>query len=339
MSSTGSSTGSSSGGFLPCIQSNAGDNNLSQDCLWSYFVYNPNKAADIFFLVFFAVLTAVVAYQAIRSKQHWLHALTLFGALETSGYLARAVVLYNTNNTAFTAELVIIILAPNCLAFCCYVVLGKIITYVFKTNSDGKTNNWLTRHPAWVPTFYLCSDLLCIVIQGIGGGILSGANTSSQLNTGKGVELTGLALQLFFIGTFLLICLYVWRKMQQQVNGPELVAKLTPSYAALMAIISLLVLRNIYRCAEFGTGGFTTGYFQQNEAWYICFDPTLMSLALLIAIVFDFTRRLPPECLSGSMVGGALDGFSGKSAAHSVGARSESEMVHPSETTTADSNV
>ena len=35
------------------------------------------------------------------------------------------------------------------------------------------------------------------------------------------------------------------------------------------------------------------GYFEQNEAWYLCFDPTLMSIALLVALAFDFAKRLP----------------------------------------------
>ena len=35
------------------------------------------------------------------------------------------------------------------------------------------------------------------------------------------------------------------------------------------------------------------GYFQENEAWYLCFDPTLMSVALLVALAFDFSKRLP----------------------------------------------
>lgn len=35
------------------------------------------------------------------------------------------------------------------------------------------------------------------------------------------------------------------------------------------------------------------GYFQKSEAWYLCFDPTLMSIALLTALAFDFAKRLP----------------------------------------------
>ena len=331
MSSSSSSSGApnTSAGSLSCDSSNSGNENLPNDCIYRYFLYNPNEGANIFFLVFFILLTIAIGYQAIRSKQYWLHSLTLFGALEAAGYIARLQLIESPSKSAFTGELVILILSPNCLAFCCYVVLGKIITYVFQTHSDGKTSNWLTRHPAWVPTFYLCSDILCIVVQGIGGAILSGANNSkSQLDTGKAVELVGLALQLFFIATFLLICRYVWRTMRTQSNGAELTASLTPAYAALMVIIGLLVVRNIYRVAEFGSGGFTSGYFQHNEAWYLVFDPTLMSLALLIAVVFDFTRRLPPECLSGSMVAGAMSGLGGTKKTVGTAASSESEMAH-----------
>ena len=340
-SSTGffSSSSSSTAMYLVCDSANAGNHNLPSDCNYRYFVYEPNSGANAFFLAFFILLAILIGYQAIRSRQHWLHSLTLFAALEAAGYVARQVQISSPSKSAFTGELVILILAPNCLAFCCYVILGKIITYVFKTHSDGKTENWLTRHPSWVPGFYLCSDLLCIIIQGIGGAILSDANTSSELNRGKAVELAGLGLQLFFIATFLIICYYVWHKMREQGHGAELVKAVTPSYIALMIIIALLVVRNIYRCAEFGSGGFTTGYFQQNEDWYLCFDPTLMSAALLVAVLFDFTKRLPADCLDASMVGGALDGIGGKHAPTSPvtnGVGGNDEMV---QTRTADTQA
>ena len=117
--------------------------------------------------------------------------------MEAAGYIACLSLLDSPAENSFTAELVLLILAPNALAFACYVVLGKIIAYVFHTHSDGRTDNWLTRHPAWVPRFYLLSDIACIVIQASGAGRLSSADTTDQLNLGKGVVLTGLALQLF----------------------------------------------------------------------------------------------------------------------------------------------
>ena len=275
---------------------------LPDDDIHHYFTYDPNWGACIFFIVIFAILTLLLLIQGKR--YYWLHALTLMGAMECSGYIARIVLYASPNASAFKAELVILILAPNLLAFTCYVILGKIITYVFDTHRVSSADSWLTRNPHWIPYFYVSSDILCITIQGIGGGILSGADTSSQLNTGKAVEVTGLALQLFFIATFLVICFYVWRAMQKHQrsaaaasSGINLVAQLRPAYIALAILIGLLVVRNIYRTAEFSTGGFTTGYFERNEAWYDVFDSTLMSVALMVAIAFDFTKRLPKDCL------------------------------------------
>ncbi|MCJ1296961.1 hypothetical protein MMC34_008530 [Xylographa carneopallida] len=292
---------------LSCEAANAGSSALAGDCIYAYFAYSPSKAADLFFLLFFATLTLLVACQAQRAKQYWLHSLSLFGALECAGYLARALLLYDTNSSAFTAQLVLLILAPTCLALCCYLVLGKSITYVFSTYSDGQTSNWLTRHPGWLPGFFLCSDMSYLFVQALGAAILAHAETAAQSAAGRAVEVVGLSLQLVNFGTFLLVTAYVWRTMRSRANGAgALTASLGPACAALAAIMSMLLLRNLYRVAEFCSGGFTSGYLQQSEAWYLVFDASLMALALAVAVLFDFSKRLPAECLHGTALCGVV---------------------------------
>ena len=221
--------------------------------------YDPNWGACIFFIVLFALITVGYVVQIEWHKQHrWLHALTLFAAAECSGYIARICLYASPNSNAFKAELIILILAPNLLAFCCYVVLGKLITFAFFQQGDAVTiDNWVVRHPQWIPRFYVASDILCLVIQGVGGGMLSGASTTAEINRGKAVEVAGLALQLFFVATFVLICLYVWVKVKRIT--PDRAVLMRPSFLVLACLIVLLVLRNAYRTAEFSTGGFTTG--------------------------------------------------------------------------------
>ena len=221
--------------------------------------YDPNWAACIFFIVVFALLTIGFLIQIEYRKQHrWLHALTLFAAAECAGYIARICLYASPNPDAFKAELIILILAPNLLAFCCYVVLGKLITFAFFQQGDSITvNNWIVRHPQWIPRFYVASDILCLVIQGIGGGVLSGASTNDQIDKGKKIEVAGLILQLVFVATFVLICVYVWIKVKQLT--PERAVLMRSTFWVLGALIGLLVLRNAYRTAEFSTGGFTTG--------------------------------------------------------------------------------
>ena len=221
--------------------------------------YDPNWAACILFIVLFAVITVGFIVQIEWHKKHrWLHALTLFAAAECAGYIARICLYASPNANAFKAELIILILAPNLLAFCCYVVLGKLITFAFFQQGDAMTvDNWMVRHPQWIPRFYVASDILCLVIQGIGGGMLSGASTTQQIDRGKAVEVAGLALQLAFVATFVLICAYVWTRVRRLT--PDRAAQMLGCFQVLAALISLLVLRNAYRTAEFSTGGFTTG--------------------------------------------------------------------------------
>ena len=273
---------------------------LPDDDIHHYFVYDPNWGACIFFIVLFAALTVALLWQAERArpKQRWLHALTIMAAMECGGYIARIVLYAQPGGDPFKAELIILILAPNLLALTCYVVLGKLITYAFHTRMTAAKSfdNWIIRHPLWIPRFYVASDLLCIVIQAIGGALLSSATTQSQDDTAKHIEVAGLALQLFFVATFVLICLYVWLQVRQ--HEPSILAEVTPSYWCLFGLITLLVMRNAYRTAEFASGTFTSGYLQQDEAWYIVWDPVLMSIALIAAFAFDFTRRLPADCLN-----------------------------------------
>ena len=207
----------------------------------------------------FAIITVGLIVQIEWRKQHrWLHALSLFAAAECAGYIARLCLYASPNSNAFKAELIILILAPNLLAFCCYVVLGKLITFAFFQQGDAITiNNWIVRHPQWIPRFYVASDILCLAVQGAGGGMLSGASTTDQINKGKAVEVTGLALQLFFVATFVLICAYVWVRVRS--IAPDRAVLIRPLFQVLAVLISLLVLRNAYRTAEFSTGGFTTG--------------------------------------------------------------------------------
>ena len=221
--------------------------------------YDPNWAACIFFLVVFALLTVAFAVQIELRKQHrWLHALTLFAAAECAGYIARICLYASPNSNAFKTELIILILAPNLLAFVCYVVLGRLITFAFFQQGDAATvSNWIVRHPQWIPRFYVASDILCLAIQGAGGGMLSGASTTDQINKGKAVEVSGLVLQLVFVATFVLICAYVWVKVK--ALAPDRALQMRSTFQLLATLIGLLVLRNAYRTAEFSTGGFTTG--------------------------------------------------------------------------------
>jgi hypothetical protein len=98
--------------------------------------------------------------------------------------------------------------------------------------------------------------------------------------------------QLGFVFIFLGISVYVYR-----ITSEVKRLALLDAYICLFVTMSALVVRNIYRVAEFGEGSFTSGYLSQNEAWYMMFDPFLMSVAVITFIALDYARVLPEECL------------------------------------------
>ena len=72
--------------------------------------------------------------------------------------------------------------------------------------------------------------------------MLSSATTSSEDDTAKHVEVAGLVMQLFFVFTFVGICLYVWT--QVKAHAPAILKEVTPSFWCLFVLIGLLVMRN-----------------------------------------------------------------------------------------------
>ena len=126
--------------------------------------------------------------------------------------------------------------------------------------------------------------------------MLSSATTSSEDDTAKHVEVAGLVMQLFFEFTFVGICLYVWTQVKAHAPADTegshsllLVSVRThrPTGHAQCLPHSRVRLRHLhYR------------YLQQNEAWYLIWDPTLMTIALAVAFLFDFTKRIPADALN-----------------------------------------
>lgn len=264
-----------------------------------YFVYNPSKGAAIFFIIYFFIFSCLFLYRSIRYKHYWLIWLVLMCLLETSGYICRIDLIVYTNYTAFVGMLVIIILAPNLLAMSNYIAFGeklmRLATIDNTTNNIQKllvTKRWL------LPIIFLITDIISIIIQGIGGSILATAASNGntiQFNKGRTVMLAGLAIQMCFVILFMTIVLYAYKTM---LNTIEIHKKINLSLLIIVITMILLIGRNAYRLAEFQIGNFTSGYVNENEAWYYIFETTLMSIDVLLLAIYDLTKLIPAECFN-----------------------------------------
>jgi hypothetical protein len=71
-----------------------------------------------------------------------------------------------------------------------------------------------------------------------------------------------------------------------EIRKPGVRHELSFAYLALMTMVSLLFVRNVYRLLEFSTGGFTDGPFEGVETWFDCCECSLLSFLRLLMLLY-----------------------------------------------------
>lgn len=94
---------------------------------------------------------------------------------------------WNNNNTGFTMQIVCLIIAPTFFSAANYIVLGRLM------RSTGDVYGSLTARCFSV--IFTALDVVCLVVQGVGGGIIGCANTNEQMANGLHVMAVGVILQ------------------------------------------------------------------------------------------------------------------------------------------------
>jgi len=115
------------------------------------------------------------------------------------------------------------------------------------------------------------------LIQGGGGGILSGAKSQSTVNLGNNVILSGLVLQIIIFCFFILVAAKFQRRGRRDDSFPAHIP--WQRYLGILYTISLFIaMRNVYRAIEYALGN--SGYLIKHEWALYVFDATLMVLVL-----------------------------------------------------------
>jgi len=120
-------------------------------------------------------------------------------ALEIVGYLGR--IMYHNNpfnDNNFLIYLVCVTIAPAFLTAGIYLCLARIVTVYGAQFSRFRPRTY---------TLIFCTfDFFSLVLQGLGGGIASTANSHSGSNLGKNIMIAGLAFQVVSLLIFGLCC-------------------------------------------------------------------------------------------------------------------------------------
>ncbi|KAL6940815.1 hypothetical protein ACO0QE_004733 [Hanseniaspora vineae] len=163
----------------------------------------PKVSFNSVAMAFFAVLTLYQAGTGIYYRSWWFSiAVTLFTIGELIGYLGRVLsgndITHKSldNEDYFLLQFVSLVIAPNFLNGALYYQHSKMIVLYGKEFS--KKIDALS-----ISIIFIISDLICLIIQAIGGGMcgeaLQGHGSMSQ---GQNVFVAGLAIQTFSMAVF-----------------------------------------------------------------------------------------------------------------------------------------
>ncbi|KAM9979302.1 hypothetical protein ACTFIY_008555 [Dictyostelium cf. discoideum] len=238
--------------------------------------YEPSKGLSIAAIVCFSTVSLILIFLSIKFKKFYFLVAPGAGIVTVIGYAIRIKSAEDTHVLGtYIATTLLILLPPTALAAVfLFAQLGKIMK---------RTG---IQHPIFKPNvvkyLFLIVDIFSIIIQGAGGALLAQSADNPDLDKpAKGVMLTGLCIALcsFTLFFFLIIYLYInVLKVQEDDKKWRII------FIALFASGILIILRSIYRVAEYA-GGYHSAVMI-NEPLFYGLDTLPMFLLMCIWVPF-----------------------------------------------------
>jgi hypothetical protein len=172
-------------------------------------------------------------------------------------------------------QTLLLLLGPALFAATIYMILGRIVVLT-------KGENYSLIRPSWLTKIFVGGDVLCFLLQGGGGGLMSSANgDASKTQTGENLIVGGLFVQLAFFGLFVIVsALFQYRGRHHLASLPADITWKKHLYVLYFTSIFILV-RSIFRVVEYLQGN--DGYLLSHEVFLYVFDAVLM-LAVMVAM-------------------------------------------------------
>lgn len=297
---------------------------LPHDDPSSLYNYCPSLAPAILFAVLFGLITFSHVVQAFVYRHPAAWVLIMAGCWETGGYISRTIsIFHQASSGIFTAQFLLILLAPLWINAFVYMILGRMMHFFL---ANDRIFGIRARR---ITLVFVLFDITAFVVQLIGGLMTSGTDLSPQtVQTGLNIYTGGVALQLAFIFVFICLSIRFRQALKQQdlarLNGTKSWATETPDSAAVEAgvfvvdsqddlfanrtysqakpllitlwiALSLIIVRNIFRLAEYAMGGVNGNTITRHEWYQYVFDAVLMFLAMVALSLFHPGRVLQGE--------------------------------------------
>lgn len=245
----------------------------------SPYGYDPSLSAGVAFCVLFGLSMLGHMWYTIRTREWWLSVFVVGTLCELIGWIGRAVghdCPYS--KVLFEMQLASLILAPNFFTAGCYIIFGRLIALLGPHYSPLSAKTYL---------YIFCgSDLLSLVIQGIGGGKAAAAfatNPPGNTKPGTNIMVAGIIFQLASITVFAFLFTTVLTRARIPLAKISIMQKVL--VAATVFSLTLIYIRSVYRTIELLQGW--RGYLLITERYFIALDGSMMILAVAI---FNFVN-------------------------------------------------
>jgi hypothetical protein len=261
--------------------------NPGQVWLEHVFHYIPNDDAAYLFIALFSLFTLTILVQtAAMYGGPYMYVVVLGGVIEVLGYGTRVLVTKNYSVGTLIATSLFLLVAPILLAFVNYLVAGWLLIAI------EKKVRVLFCHvsPNHVANLFLASDVVCMLLQALGGAMLADGVQTSLANA---IVIAGLVVQLTFLSAFS----WIIYKMRYQNEFPyNQVLSLYPLFVALFLTTACIWLRTVYRLASFATIAATSitdpGYIASSQWMFFTFDSALITFAMCAYAVYPLNKYL-----------------------------------------------
>ncbi|KAL8913010.1 MAG: hypothetical protein Q9171_002078 [Xanthocarpia ochracea] len=229
----------------------------------SVYQYRPSLAANVCFLLFFAI--AMIIHLGIGIKwRSWFFVFCMFWGCvcEIIGYGGRLLLWQNP----FSFE-----------GFLIQITSTKSIVYLGPQYARFRPKLYY-----WI---FIPCDILSLILQSVGGALSSTSDGDS--NSAVNVSIAGLSFQVFVILVFIALTLeyvYRYRKGQRVTPRTTPLSRGFKTFSIFMTIsITLILIRCIYRIDELSEG--YTGPLIRNEGLFIALEGVMVLVAVYTLII------------------------------------------------------
>jgi len=165
----------------------------------SPYNYVPTEYVCAIFVALYGLSTLIHVGQMFRYRLWWLlPTVVLAGLAEVLGWSAR---LWSSKNpllnTPFLIQISTTIIAPTPLVAANFLIFGKMIRRL------GGSYSRLS--PRFYAILFCSFDIVSLVIQAVGGGMASSANTETGAENGAHIMLGGIVLQMVCITIYVIL--------------------------------------------------------------------------------------------------------------------------------------